>query len=917
MPNFKWFLFLVLFSPSTYAQSDLYVEDLNADFNQAYQYYYSNKDSCYFYFDRIKQTATEHQDIEYLLEALIRESWAANFHNDLSIIKHNIKQLDSIRRKNKAVIDTSEFKNYYNTAIEYTKGLYDYNLNNYKNALGYFNDIIIAIEENPDYLDDPEILNLYLSTTNFIGKLYLNEGKYKLAKNFYEKNLRTIKKNKDIEIGYSNNIQILLADIYQKEERYKKANASIFKVLGYYINVSKNGNRVITSYERVIDNHLELKQIDSASYYLQEMKEYLPEGHPLSSKYYKESAKISKAKNDYSSAQTSLQKLIAICKAKQTILPDFEMADAYQEMGLLHMHFNHPEKALNQYKLADNYLEANNSSTLNQTTRLQLLKNKIQALNKIDAFKESLLATNDALNILDQLKPSFKNNADKLFLMEEAFPIFESGLEAAFKLYETTKQDSLIDKAFYYSEKSKSVLLLEAILNTKATKFANIPKQIVEKEQLLKAQINHLEKQINQNKNDVLESELFEANNHYRELIATIETNYKSYYDLKYNADVISISELQNTLKPEEALISYFYGSEAMYIISITGNSKSIEKLKIDTSLEKDIIATYEMLNNPQSNLQELNNASFNLYKKLLAPSLEKLSQKNLIIVADGLLNYIPFSSLSVNGKTEYLLESHPISYVNSATLLEQLLEKETVNNEVLAFAPNFETSEFNSLLPLPNNQNEAEDILNYFSGKTFTQDQATLQNFNLESENYGLLHFATHAIINDESPEYSYLAFQPKANENNFLYVSDLYNLNLNANLVTLSACESGLGDLKSGEGFISLARGFYFSGVSSISSTLWKINDGSTLPIMDFFYKNLSEGKTKDLALQQAQLSFIKENNQNALAHPYYWSGFVLSGNTTAIATGNNNIWIWYVFIILAFIILGILMIRKRKSN
>ena len=97
-------------------------------------------------------------------------------------------------------------------------------------------------------------------------------------------------------------------------------------------------------------------------------------------------------------------------------------------------------------------------------------------------------------------------------------------------------------------------------------------------------------------------------------------------------------------------------------------------------------------------------------------------------------------------------------------------------------------------------------------------------------------------------------MAFQPDGNSN-LLYVSDLYNLNSNTSLVTLSACESGIGDLKRGEGFISLARGFYFSGAKSIASTLWKINDGSSLKIMEAFYKNLSEGDDKNVALQKAQ--------------------------------------------------------------
>ncbi|TYB79395.1 CHAT domain-containing protein [Bizionia myxarmorum] len=915
MRYIKILVFIITVSQISYAQNASYIDDLDADFEKAYEYYYSSKDSCYFYFNRIKTTATANQDIPYLLEALLRESWSANFHNDLPIIKKNLRQLDSIERNNKGVIDTLYLRNYYKTSIQYTKGLYEYDLNNYKNALKYFNQFVKTIEDNPDYLEDPEVLKLYLSTTSFIGNLYVKEGKYKLATDFYEKNLRTIRQNDDIGIGFSNNIQILLADIYQKEGQYEKANSSILKVLDYYISITKNNNRVITSYQRVVENHLKLGQSDSARFYLAKMKPFISEKHPLSKIYLASSAQINKALNNYSAAEKDLEHVIGYLIAKNKPLPDEELAQAYQEIGLLHMYFRQPKKALSSYELAIHKIADPSKSTLSQTIYLQILKNKLEALNSLGSYQESLETTQLALDVLDNLKPSFKNNSDKMFLMEDAFPVFESALEASFNLFDQTQEDSLIDKAFYYSEKSKSVLLTEALLGMQATEFANIPKNITEKEQLLKSRITYLEKQLNNSPNDELASELFDVKKTYRELISTIETNYKTYFNLKYNAQVISLKEVQNLLDSNTALVSYFYGNKAIYSITITNNSKSINQVNHHDALEKNINSVYSMLKNPKSNLEDLNNQSFQLYSYLAEPSIKNLNEENIIIITDGLLNYIPFSSLSVNGASKYLIQNHAISYVNSATLFKQLSEKEVMNTKVLAFAPSFTDSKSSKLLALPHNRTEAEDILKYFNGKTLTDNDATLQNFNLESTNYGVLHFATHAILDDENPEYSYLAFQPKENGSSLLYVSDLYNLNLNTSLVTLSACESGIGDLKRGEGFISLARGFYFSGVTSISSTLWKINDASSLNIMEGFYKNLSEGLNKSQALQQSQISFIKDNSQNALSHPYYWSGFVISGNTKAMVTSNN--WIWYVVGFTGLIVVGYIIRKRRKSS
>ena len=158
-------------------------------------------------------------------------------------------------------------------------------------------------------------------------------------------------------------------------------------------------------------------------------------------------------------------------------------------------------------------------------------------------------------------------------------------------------------------------------------------------------------------------------------------------------------------------------------------------------------------------------------------------------------------------------------------------------------------------------------------------------------------MHLATHAVFNDTSPEYSYLAFTPVDTSDYVLYVSDIYNLKLDADLVTLSACETGVGTLKKGEGALSISRAFFYSGARSLVNTLWNVVDQSASAIMNDFYKNLAHGDYKDVALQKAKLSFLTKNKENALAHPYYWSSFVIQGNTDPLAT-TPKYWIWILF-------------------
>lgn len=919
MKNFLFLLFLLISTHIIFSQNtndSIYTSKIYSLYTKAYKLVYTNQDSAAYYFKKINSEAIKQNDIETLINSInAYNKSAAHFYN-LEKMKSNFKQLDSIVLENESELQKTGNSLYYKNSINLDKGIYYFTLNNYGESRKAFQEIILTTKALSDKELNTHHLDLLTSAYSFVAKTYFNDGKYDLAKEYYKESIQILELKKPDDIKRINRTYSLLAEVLKTQKQYKLSNQYFKKSLQHNLLNNGNSSSIVTEANHLLENYLNAKQIDSSKYYLKIMQDNLPENHPRWNVFHEAKAKILQEENKYLEAEKELQFALELTKQKWKDQPHNDVAVAYNSIGLLHAKFNNPKKALENYNLALQQFSKNgNHTTINQFGILKILKNKGETLNNLKLFSESIYTTNQAINTLDALKPSFKNNADKLFLIEEAYPVFESGLEATYNLYQQTKQDSLIDKAFFYSEKNKSVLLLESILSTKATTFANIPKEIIEQEQVLKAKINNTEKQINKQDSNKLQDELFELKSEYRKLITNIETNYKSYYNLKYNSQVISASQVQNLLQPEDVLLSYFYGNHHIYTITITQNTKTIQQYKVDSSLENQILEIYKMLHNPKSDLSTLNSKTHNLYKKLVSPSLVNLQQKNLIAVTDGLLNYIPFASLNTNLKSpKYLIENYAISYVNSATLLEQLLEKQDVNNQVLAFAPSFNTAS-SALLPLPNNEPEAKEILQYFKGKTLTNTEATLKNFYTEASEYGILHFATHAILNDITPEYSYLAFQPDNENENLLYISDLYNLNLNSSLVTLSACESGIGNLKHGEGFMSLARGFYFSGVSSICSTLWKINDASALNIMNDFYKNLSESNSKNSALQKAQISYLNANKHNALVHPYYWSGFVISGNTNALVTTNS--FLWYLLAATLIIVLIIIFRKRKKFN
>jgi len=917
-------LLLILFSITAFAQKASYDTQMDDLFSKAYEHLYVNKDSAYHYFNEIEVLANKNQDWATVFEALISSNRNAGAFYDLDKLSGNLNRLDSLFLKHKPYLDTLPEKRLYVNSLLYDKGNYYFQLNNYRSSRQTFGQIIDSLEPLPNTEMDEELIDLLSVSYSFFAKMYTDEGKYELAQQYYDKNIRYILQKKPNDLASLNTNYSLLAELYGKKGQYENSNAYFKKALGFYLKDQTGINGIIATAHNLSENYLALSKTDSAQYYLKLAKNYLNETHHFASYHHRVQAKLEQKMNNYELALKELNFALHLEKEKWKNAKNESIAIIYNEIGMLQAAFGQYVSAVANYNLGLEQVEDFDSRG---TSTLKLLKNKSVSLNKLgnnDNYKATMETVNLGIKTLDTLKPSFRSKADQLFLIEDAFPLFESGLEAAYQLYASTSDDSLIDLAFRYSEKSKSVLLLEALLEAKATQFANIPNDVLERESELKSEITYLEKQIKNSETDQsdLKDALFTLKEEYRQLVQKLEVDYKSYYDLKYNTTNVSLEVSQKSLSKHQLLISYFYGNKAIYAIALNRGKKEMFRIPIDADLEANIKKVYQMLSDPKSDVIALGNATYSIYELLLQPILNSGDQKKLIIIPDGLLNYLPFPALNTSpGGIRYLAENHAIGYVNSATLLSELEERQPKEHTILAFAPSFDGTvsvsnpDRGKLLPLPNNKKEVEQILTSFHGRAYIDGEASLRNFKSQLASFGMVHLATHAIFDDTAPEYSYLAFAQNGNAaEDLLYVADLYNLQLDADLVTLSACESGIGDLKRGEGFLSLARGFFYSGAASIASTLWKINDASTTTLMTSFYKNLSKGEAKDVALQNAQIEFLDNNRDNALSHPYYWSAFVISGNTLALSLPYN--WIWFILVTLVVLVSGFLYFKTKKG-
>ncbi|MEL6866822.1 MAG: CHAT domain-containing protein, partial [Bacteroidota bacterium] len=309
--------------------------------------------------------------------------------------------------------------------------------------------------------------------------------------------------------------------------------------------------------------------------------------------------------------------------------------------------------------------------------------------------------------------------------------------------------------------------------------------------------------------------------------------------------------------------------------------------------------------NNYIANCRSFAKEGHSLYQILLENTLRQLpsSVQRLLIIPDDLLSYLPFGILLQKAvdpeiknydpkQFQYLLGQYTLSYHYSATLLLQHRQnndpKQQALKSFIGFAPSFgqqvgdqqrQSCTSDNIYSLQCNQQEVESIEALISGKTYLAQSANKSNFANEAAQYRIIHLATHACVDDQDNMLNKIWFS-----DDYLSNYDLVNIPLQADLVVLSACNTGYGKLIKGEGVMSLARGFILAGCPSTLMSLWAVDDCSTSGIMVRFYENLRAGKTKDEALRQAKLEHIKSADK-ANAHPYYWAAFVQFGDAQAM--------------------------------
>jgi CHAT domain-containing protein/tetratricopeptide (TPR) repeat protein len=282
--------------------------------------------------------------------------------------------------------------------------------------------------------------------------------------------------------------------------------------------------------------------------------------------------------------------------------------------------------------------------------------------------------------------------------------------------------------------------------------------------------------------------------------------------------------------------------------------------------------------------------SSRELYDLLIKPvEAQLVGKKTICIIPDVFLWNVPFQALQ-NAARRYLIEVKPIFFAPSLSVLIEMSKRSPDQRKqfsLLALAnPTIPKSALSTLTPLPEAETEVQELsrLNLGPHKIAIGDSATESLLKTESKFSGVIHLATHGVLNNNNPLHSHLVLaSDNSNEDGILEAYEIMQLNLNADLVVLSACETACGRIGAGEGVVGISWAFFLAGCRSAAVSQWKVNSDSTAKLMVRFYQNYwgapSQRKMeKSQALRLASLEMMKDRRYS---HPFYWAGFVLIGN------------------------------------
>jgi CHAT domain-containing protein len=643
--------------------------------------------------------------------------------------------------------------------------------------------------------------------------------------------------------------------------------------------------------------------------------------------------------NNQGSIALALDSLSYAISSYQKALNIYEQlyAPPSYQLSLIHNNLADCYRQNGQLDLAISELEKSEQMNLiNGQVQGHLITYFLTQVKRVDILFE-LYESNQDLKYLLTAEPLLKR-AEELLIETEKQIISESdkieysvwksllsfiGIKNAYYQYLSDPNLSTLNKAFQFAERSKSNILLQSLEKSKVKKIAGVDDSLIKRKNELEKTIidvrdelfkNQFKEKDNRSYIQSLNQRMISLNEELRLVNLQILEQQKNRLNTKKD---ITIQALQSTLKEGELIVEYAASDQKLFAFLITKQEAEMVMMPYEDSFSKLITAHRNAIFYRQD-------AAFNVVSKRIGnliwkPINDKIQNLNtpiteITVIPEGPLNYLPFESIRFDER--FLIENYAINYAYSAGLkiLNSTYKTDDSQRSLLAFAPVFAdesiakmtegakdvfaasrhfsdettrgfTVRGDYISPLPATKTEVENInqLALNAGQKseyFVMKEASESQFKQQLQNnYRYLHFATHGFVNEAIPEYSgvFLSQEDKSEEDCILFASEIYSMDIQSDLVTLSACETGLGKFSQGEGIVGLARAFMYAGSKNLLVSQWQVDDSSTSELMVNFYTKIFKGESKSSSLRQAKLSLLGHPEYR---QPYFWAPFILIG-------------------------------------
>ncbi|MEM8891429.1 MAG: CHAT domain-containing protein [Bacteroidota bacterium] len=430
---------------------------------------------------------------------------------------------------------------------------------------------------------------------------------------------------------------------------------------------------------------------------------------------------------------------------------------------------------------------------------------------------------------------------------------------------------------------------------------------------------------------DSISKILFALNASRDSLIDELEQNYPQYFRIKYDPHIPTLTEIQSQLIHEqEAALVYFLDEGYLYRFDIRKDAVDFSRKELSGDFAARIRDFRQLVYAPLSSetdddFVEMQQAYVSeakgLYDLLLPTPNDFEGIQQLKIIPDGVLSMLSMDLLLREAPSDignlrnyaWAIKDYEFSYLYSMGLwmyLEETRSAERPEPKLLAFQPSYPATDLEEGLfaerragfgPLKFSEAEVKGISDFYSAEILSGKQANEANFYKMADEYPIIHISSHAMVPEKKQRDAFIALSQSEDGayDDSLMIEELYSQRLKAEMVVLSACETGLGELAEGEGVLSLGRAFTYAGARSLIMSLWEVNDESTAEIMTDFYKYLAEGDAKSTALRKAKLAYIEKSDQLE-SQPYFWAAFLASGDMQPLPEKSSNSWLWLLAIL-----------------